>query len=205
VPDIQGFQIPGSPGMLIRSKTFDKMLVANVRKVARFSLLFLITNTLATLNSATMNLIEGQVLPDWEIKTLNNRIAPDLRSFQGAPLLILFFNLGCIACRGRAIPYSKRFSELYPFLQVVCIHSNFKGIHYLPGQIASFIKKKGVQYPVFLDQGKKTYDKFHAEGTPHWLLISSQGVLLKSIFGSMGNAIHRLDYGLTELFQKEAI
>lgn len=149
--------------------------------------------------------IEGKKLPEWEIKSLDHKPAPTLESFFGRPVLLLFFNLGCIGCRGRAIPYADRFKELYPHLQVIGIHSNFSGIDYLPGQVSSFLYKQGVSFPVFLDQGKKTYEKYQAEGTPHWLLISSEGVLLKSIFGSMGNAIHRLDYGLIELFQKKAI
>lgn len=153
----------------------------------------------------TMLVIEGNKLPDWEIKSLDYRPAPSLHHFEGQPLLILFFNLGCIGCRGRAIPYAVRFSELYPHLQVVGIHSNFAGIDYLPGQISSFLYHQGISFPVFQDEGKKTFDKYQAEGTPHWLLVSSEGILLKSVFGSMGNAIHRLDYGLTELFQKRAI
>lgn len=152
-----------------------------------------------------MNLIEGQTLPEWAIKPINHRTAPSLASFRGAPLLIFFFNLGCAGCRGRAVPYSIRFSELYPELQIVGIHTNFKGVDYLPGQIGIFLFKAGVTYPVFQDQDRQTYEKYHVEGTPHWLLINSEGVLLKSIFGSMGNAIHRLDYSLTEIFQSKII
>ena len=152
-----------------------------------------------------MNIVEGQALPNWEIRTLNNQTAPELDKFKGSPLLILFFNLGCLGCRGRAIPYSLRFSELYPYLQVVGIHTNFKGIHYLPGQVASFLKKTDVNFPVFQDLDKRTYDNYQIEGTPHWILVNSEGLLLKSVFGSMGNSIHRLDYGLMELFQKEAM
>lgn len=152
-----------------------------------------------------MNIIEGKTLPEWAIKPINDRTAPSLQSFHGAPLLILFFNLGCAGCRSRAIPYSIRFSELYPELQIVGIHTNFKGIDYLPGQIGIFLYKAGVPYPVFQDHDLQTYEKYRVEGTPHWLLVNSEGVLLKSIFGSMGNAIHRLDYSLTELFQQKVM
>lgn len=152
-----------------------------------------------------MNISNRNTTPNWEIKSLDNKPTPSIYSFQGRPLLILFFNLGCIGCRGRAIPYSIRFAELYPNLQVVGIHTNFEGVHYLPGQIASFIDKANVPYPVFQDDGKKTYQLFQAEGTPHWILLNREGLKLKSIFGSMGNAIHRLDYGLMEIFQKKPV
>ena len=60
-----------------------------------------------------------------------------------------------------------------------------------------------LNYPIYADQEKATYEMFKAEGTPHWVLIDAEGKIVKSIFGSMGNSKQRLLYAIQELFQKK--
>ncbi len=45
-----------------------------------------------------------------------------------------------------------------------------------------------------------TFLRYEAGGTPHWVLIDTEGIIRKSIFGSMDGARQRLDYALEELF-----
>jgi len=45
------------------------------------------------------------------------------------------------------------------------------------------------------------YEKFKAEGTPHWLIFDKNRELKYSIFGSQANAHNRLLYALEELRQ----
>ena len=67
-------------------------------------------------------------------------------------------------------------------------------------EIVLLIKQEG-----FIDlENKKndaTFRRYEAGGTPHWVLIDADGVIRKSIFGSMDGARQRLDYALEELFQ----
>ncbi|MEO2053111.1 MAG: thioredoxin family protein, partial [Allomuricauda sp.] len=47
-------------------------------------------------------------IPDWELLPIFEDSVPQLKDFKGKPLLILFFNLGCPGCKGRALPFANR-------------------------------------------------------------------------------------------------
>jgi hypothetical protein len=49
----------------------------------------------------------------------------ELAALHGEPILLLFFNIGCAGCTGRALPLTLDLSRQYPELQLVAIHSHF--------------------------------------------------------------------------------
>ncbi len=139
--------------------------------------------------------------PIWTIESINDSKMPKLTDFSGEPVLMLFFNIGCPACLGRAVPYALKLKKQFPNLKLLGIHTRFEGREYPSEQIQLNLDRLKVDFPVVLDQGHQTWSAYEAGGTPHWVLINEKGEIEKSIFGSMPNALQRLDYSLIELFE----
>lgn len=146
-----------------------------------------------------------QALPNWELETIFGDKVPTVEDFKGKPLLILFFNLGCPGCKGRALPYANRIVvENGDDVNVIGIHTRFEGPEY---KLSDFEKAKEeyyIRFPFYKDVDlMATFRKYQAGGTPHWLLIDAKGVLKFSIFGSdPNNALLRLDLRITELLNE---
>lgn len=141
--------------------------------------------------------------PVWAIsETISGDKAPEISAFDGKPLLLLFFNLSCAGCTGRALPYTKELAHRYPDLQIAAIHSSFSpGSTFTAKEIKAVFDYFGLSYPVYMDEGEETFMRYEAEGTPHWIFFDDEGRINRSIFGSMEGAIQRLEYLLTEIFQ----
>lgn len=122
-----------------------------------------------------------------------------LEKYKGKPLLIIIYNNQCLGCTGRAIPLAYEYQQEYPNLQVVGIHSIFNKKPVTEEDIKSIFTKNEIPFPIYLDQEHKIYDQFHAEGTPQWLLITREGNMYRSIFGSQLGAQNRLMYALDAL------
>jgi thiol-disulfide isomerase/thioredoxin len=140
----------------------------------------------------------NQPVPAWKVRTLEGEIPPGPEAFRGQPLLVLFWNLGCPNCKSRALPFSKELLRVHPHLQMVAIHTHPTGRVYSSAQVNEIKQLLKIDYPVYLDEGMATYLAWEAEGTPHWTLINAEGKVHRNIFGSMPNALQRLDYALRE-------
>jgi peroxiredoxin len=92
-----------------------------------------------------------------------------------------------------------KYHQEYDNLQVIGIHTNFGKSQITEKDIKSIFTKDEIPFPIYLDNGHKVYDQFNAEGTPQWLLVTSEGVLYRSIFGSQLNAQNRLMYAVEVL------
>jgi hypothetical protein len=145
----------------------------------------------------------GTLAPEWTIdEALCGETPPTPQAFGGRPLLLLFFNVGCAGCTGRAVPYTLELRERYPDLQIAAIHSSFsQSSTYPASQVRAVLDYFRVPYPVYQDAGSTTFDRYAAEGTPHWIVIDGAGRVHRSVFGSMEGAIQRLEYILLEMFQ----
>ena len=139
--------------------------------------------------------------PSWNLKSLKDSEVPALKNYRGGALLLLFFNIGCPSCLGRAVPKALKLKQEFPDLQILGIHTRFEGREYPAEQIQLNLNRLKVDFPVVVDQGHETWSAYDAGGTPHWVLINKNGEIEKSIFGSMPNSIQRLDYSLIELFE----
>lgn len=146
----------------------------------------------------------AEIIPNWSIESLDGGTAPRIDSFYGRFHLIYFFNIGCIACKTRAIPFASEIHRAFPEIQISAIHTRFEGPVYSKNQIEEIKLVHKIPYPVYQDSGMKSYLDFKAEGTPHWVLLDKQGRVLRSIFGSQPNALQRLYYLLLELLDNAA-
>jgi thiol-disulfide isomerase/thioredoxin len=142
----------------------------------------------------------GDALPAWHLLTLDGQPAPPLADFRGHPLLVLFWGLGCPACKGRALPFTRELRRHYPALSIVGVHTHLEGPKYSPAQIEEMVQLHKLDYPMYQDADHpRTYHLYRAEGTPHWILADAEGRLLRSVFGSMPGQLQRLDYLLREM------
>lgn len=140
--------------------------------------------------------------PQWTVSTLTPGAGATIDAYAGKPLLMLFWNIGCAGCTGRAVPAAKRFAKQYPDLQVVGVHTTFEGpFGRDPEDVKKVVDYLNIEYPIVLDEGHVTFDAYEAGGTPHWVIIDADGDVRKSFFGSMAGSMQRLEYSLAELFE----
>jgi thiol-disulfide isomerase/thioredoxin len=112
------------------------------------------------------------------------------------------YSVGCPGCKSRAIPYAKAWHEQYGAqLQIIGVHTQLGPAKYSVGQIEEITAIHKIPFPIFEDIGHETFALLEGEGTPHWVLVDADGQIIRSVFGSMANAIHRIDYALLELFE----
>ncbi|MFK7924277.1 MAG: TlpA family protein disulfide reductase [Bacteroidia bacterium] len=141
--------------------------------------------------------------PEWGLKGINSDLAPSLSSFRGKAVMMLFWNIACPNCKSRALPFAKQLAKAYPEIEVIGIHTRFEGPEYSPAQVDEIRQLLKIDFPMYIDEGKETWQAFAAEGTPHWVLIDAEGNIHRSVFGSMPGALQRLDFVLREMLEVE--
>ena len=147
-----------------------------------------------------------QSLPHWSLEALLDGDPPESGSFLGKPLLILIFSLGCPGCVGRAIPFANRMAYEYgEQLSVLGVHANFDGVDFTLEQFQEAKEEYYIRFPFYRDQNYvRTFLRYGAGGTPHWVLVDQQGKVAYSIFGSdPNNALLRLDLRIKEVLEGE--
>jgi len=138
-------------------------------------------------------------IPSITVQNFDNQQLNLMEKYAGKPLLIIIYNNQCLGCTGRAIPLAYEYQQEYPNLQVIGIHSIFNKKAVTEDDIKSIFTTKELPFPIYLDQNHQVYDQFESEGTPQWLLITAEGNLYRSIFGSQLGAQNRLMYALDAL------
>ena len=133
------------------------------------------------------------------IKSLDGETVNLMEIYHGKPLLILFFNIQCLGCVGRAIPLAYDYLQEFNNLNVVAIHTTFGKETVTKDDIVDIFTSKELPFPIYFDIEKTNYEKFECEGTPHWILLDKDGNVSKSIFGSQDGSQTRLIYALEEL------
>lgn len=133
------------------------------------------------------------------VKSLNGETVDLMEIYREKPLLLLFFNIQCLGCVGRAIPLAYDYLQEFKNLNVVAIHTTFGKETVIKDDILNIFTSKELPFPIYFDIEKTNYEKFECEGTPHWILIDKKGCIIRSIFGSQDGAQTRLIYALEEL------
>jgi thiol-disulfide isomerase/thioredoxin len=133
------------------------------------------------------------------VKSLDGNVINLREIYWGKPLLILFFNIQCLGCVGRAIPLAYDYLQEFKNLNVIAIHTTFGKEVVTKDDIINIFTHKELPFPIYFDIEKTNYEKFEGEGTPHWILMDKEGNVTRSIFGSQDGSQTRLIYALEEL------
>ena len=139
------------------------------------------------------------LIPSIPVLDLDGNAVDLISAYQNKVLLLIIYNNDCLGCTGRAIPLAYEFQQTFPSIQVLGIHADFKNREGTKDNIKSVFTSGEIPFPIFIDRDHQVYDQFESEGTPQWVLISEQGELFRSIFGSQANAKNRLFYALESL------
>lgn len=154
-------------------------------------------------NGLELNKVQlGEPLPDWHLERIFGDAIPAKEDFLGKPLLILIFSLGCPGCVGRAIPFANRIVyEKGEKINVLGIHTNFEGVDFSVEKFQKFKDELYIRFPFYKDfKFNTTFLEYGAGGTPHWLVVDKNSLVVYSIFGSdPNNALLRLGYVIDEL------
>ncbi len=134
-----------------------------------------------------------------QVKTLEGTTINLMEEYANNPLLVLFFNIRCLGCVGRAIPLAYDYSKEFERLKVVAIHTSFGKEVVTKNDIMGIFTAKELPIPIYFDIEQNNYTKFECEGTPHWLIFNKDGELFRSFYGSQDGAQTRLMYALDEL------
>lgn len=140
------------------------------------------------------------IAPDWALTHLKSGNQITQADYADQPVLMFFFNIGCDGCMMRGLPVAAEIARQYPEINVIGVHSTFGAFAHNLEQISAEIDKRDLPFPVLMDDNHVVFDAFEAEGTPHWVFISADAQIERSIFGSQPNALQRLEYGLMEQF-----
>lgn len=143
-------------------------------------------------------------LPNWSIEKIFEKELPDIKSFEGKPLIVLFFSLQCPGCIGRAIPYANRLVyENTDKINVLGIHTHFEGPEKTIEELIEAKEQYFIRFPYYKDSGfAETFYTYEAGGTPHWIIVDKNGVVVESIFGSDPNrALLRIDLHVKQLLE----
>ncbi len=127
-----------------------------------------------------------------------------LDKYKGKTLLIIIYRNQCLGCAGRAIPLANDFQEEFKELQVIGIHTNFGKEKTTKGEVGSIFRKDEFPFPIYVDEKHEVFDQFQSEGTPQWLIITSEKILYRSIFGSQVGAQNRIKYALEDLLNVQS-
>jgi len=133
------------------------------------------------------------------VKSLDGNTLNLMDIYRGKPLLVLFFNIHCLGCVGRAIPLAYDYLQEFKDLNVVAIHTTFGKEMISKDDILNLFTMKELPFPIYFDIEKTNYETFECEGTPHWILLDKEGNPTRSIFGSQDGSQTRLIYALEEL------
>ena len=68
----------------------------------------------------------GQSAPTWTLSTDWHNAVQSPLDLRGRWAALLFFNIGCAGCTGRAIPFTRELATKYPDVQIVALHTDFE-------------------------------------------------------------------------------
>lgn len=133
------------------------------------------------------------------VNDLDNNKIDLLFKYAGIPLVMIIYNNKCLGCTGRAIPLAYKYQQENKAIQVIGIHSNFGNEEVSKDDIKSIFTSGETAFPIYVDKNHKVYDQFNSEGTPQWILITREGKLFRSIYGSQDGAQNRMSYAIESL------
>jgi thiol-disulfide isomerase/thioredoxin len=97
---------------------------------------------------------------------------------KGSVVLLQFWTLGCINCQ-RTLPYVTSWHQQFAAqgLKVIGVHTPEFPFERKVSNIQTAMKRHGINYPVAVDNGFKTWQAYKNEYWPHLFLADRQGII----------------------------
>jgi cytochrome c biogenesis protein CcmG/thiol:disulfide interchange protein DsbE len=127
--------------------------------------------------SALPGLNVGQVAPQFRLKDLSGKPV-SLQDYHGRWVLINFWGVTCIPCRSEMPALQRAFQTVtyrsgHASASPIILGIDGDGDN--PKQIAQFVRRTGVTYPILVDSLLKVMMTYHVGGIPASVLVTPDG------------------------------
>jgi thiol-disulfide isomerase/thioredoxin len=125
----------------------------------------------------------GEPAPSLALEALDGR-AWTLSDADGRLVWVNFWAISCEPCRTE-MPAMQRLAEAYPDELLIL------GVDWgeAPDDVADFVSRYGVEYPILLDPGLETFYRWAGtDGLPRHYFIGTEGTVLREIVGPLDPA-----------------
>jgi cytochrome c biogenesis protein CcdA/thiol-disulfide isomerase/thioredoxin len=118
----------------------------------------------------------GPAPPFTDISTWINSKPLTIASLRGRVVLVDFWTYSCINCL-RTLPHLKAWDAAYrkAGLTIVGVHTPEFAFEHVPSNVRKATRELGVDYPVAIDDGYKTWDAYQNGAWPTEYLIDRRG------------------------------
>jgi thiol-disulfide isomerase/thioredoxin len=134
--------------------------------------------------------------PQFSLRDAKTNEMVSLSDFNGKKMMITFWVSWCPDCL-KDLPQKNQFYESLSTEELIFIMINVTGREGDPKAGIDLIKRASFHFPVLLDEGTKTYDKFGCKGVPTTVLLNEHHEIVK-IFNDKASFLDILT-GLSEL------
>lgn len=129
-------------------------------------------------------------MPSFSLASVRNGEIVDSKNFKGKVLLLTFFATWCPPCVEEVPVLVKLQDDLGEAgFSVIGLSVDQQG----PAIVASFVEKRGVNYPVLLAEAKTTSDFGGVYGIPVAFLVNKSGNVVKKYTGYVGHTVLEKD------------
>jgi len=122
----------------------------------------------------------GDIAPDFTLPTLEGREIT-LSQFKGKNIFLLFWTQGCVFCQTRNIVIV---NDIYLKGQHTGLVVFTINIAESKGEVAEFVRQKGLIYPVLMDRDASvSRKKFGVYVVPTLFIIGNDGIIKEKVYG----------------------
>ncbi len=122
----------------------------------------------------------GDVAPDFTLKTLDGQEVT-LRQHKGKNIFLLFWTQGCVFCQTRGIVMVNDIYKQGQESGLVVLSIN---VAESKGEVAEFVRQKGLIYPVLMDKDASvSRKKYGVYVVPTLFIIGKDGMIQEKVYG----------------------
>jgi len=121
----------------------------------------------------------GDPAPDFELPRLGQSEAASLGDLRGRVVLVNFWATWCKPCEDEMPAMQRLYDSLSPRGFELLAISVDTG----PDEVAAFVKRMGLTFPVLLDHDQKTSGAYQTMGYPESLLLDRDGTIVERYVG----------------------
>jgi peroxiredoxin len=122
----------------------------------------------------------GDVAPDFTLPTLGGQLTT-LSHFKGKKVFLFFWTQGCVFCQTRNIIHVNDIYLRGQRTDLVVLSVN---IAESKGEVAEFVREKGLIYPVLMDRDASvTRKKYGVYIVPTLFMIGKDGLIKEKVYG----------------------